>query len=159
MIEDCLSHIEVQKRKNLEELKKVFDACIKVLSFEKESRENIFRLSIEYTDFFIQYNELEISIYNDNYQDIKQYQRQLKKFSLSDIVTWKTHKGKKISDLMLSNGHYIIWAVLNLDFFIIDNSFFLMDYLRKYPDYKQAFEINLLKQYVYENYDENYDDG
>lgn len=160
MIDEFLLILEKQKKENLHSLYNLFDKYLPVYNQFETNKQKVNLLVHEYISLMIEFHELDISVGNDSYDEYRSNAKELRLFRFTDTITWGKHSNKKFSELINRNERYILWAIINLDFFIIENTFFLTNYIRKDNNYLRAIEVNLLKQYALEKYEESisYDD-
>lgn len=110
---------------------------------------------------------------NDNNIDVTEAEKnanKLMQYGLNHHIGFGNYKDDKICDIAQKDPHYILWCILNLEHFSVDNSILLKFNFKDDPLYVQAIEINLIKELVivnndddddnnyYQNSDDSYDD-
>jgi len=155
MIEQFLDALQKQKKENLHSLYKLFDNYLKIPDGLERNKLLLSTLTSEYIDLMIDYNDLDISVGNDNYNENRENGKNLRLYKFTNQIKWGKHSGKLFSELINGNERYILWAIINIENFIIENSFFLINYIRADTNYLKALEINLIKQYALEKYHES----
>lgn len=164
---------------NLQEGKLYFDSYLDELEnqFDYNDTSYIAEVKNEYLQLLINVNNLNISeensIYklidetksrileeNDNGEDLTEYEdntRKLMSYKLGYRVHWGNYAENEIIEIIHSDPKYVLWCILNLEHFAVDNSVFLFKGIRQEPDLIKALETNLIKKMIIEKWDEYYD--
>jgi len=97
-------------------------------------------------------NREALSEHEDNIQKLEEY-------SILGDVLWGNYSGLEISEIIKKDPEYILWCIINLEHFAIDNVAFVLPNIRNEPTYITALEINMIKQLIIEKYKPHNDEG
>jgi tetratricopeptide (TPR) repeat protein len=74
----------------------------------------------------------------------------LMQYQSDDAIDFGNYEAEVLSAIIKKDPHYVLWGIINLDHFSINNSLFLNGQIKAEPDYLFALEINLIKELIIE---------
>lgn len=155
MIESFLEIIEKKRQEHLEELLNLFFVFSKTHHSKQPNKIALESVTYQFVELMISNYEWDISTTNIDFGEVMSFAYKIRVYKNSEIVPFGQYKGEIFTDVIQKNQNYVLWLILNREFFSIENSFFLHSYIQTHSDYLKAFEINLLKQFCRDRYDES----
>lgn len=85
----------------------------------------------------------------------------LMKYGSNHTLGFGNYKGEKIKEILTKDAHYILWCIIKLEHFSIENSIFTNPVFKQEPLLSQAVESNLIKELIIKEWkpeEESWDD-
>jgi len=152
--------ISAKEKENKTKLKAIIDKQIDGLQIP-----NLYKHVNSYIEFLIHFYDLEISpnsvIYR-HYNKIRDYINEkiedkipltknessifrMNCYKITDLINWGKYKGRFVGEIIESDPEYLLWCILSIDHFAIENVCFLTEGFRIHKWFKIALETNLIK--------------
>lgn len=87
----------------------------------------------------------------ENVSKLMQYQANYK-------IGFGNYEGMRLEEIIGKDAHYILWCIINLEHFSIENSLFLDARLKSEPEFLLALEHNLIKTQIIEKWEPEEED-
>ena len=129
-----------------------------------------------YIDFLVNINSINVSKTNPIYKKLEETklivrEKLISKEPLTDlendlqklivykpfyIVHWGFHSGDSLSNIFIKNPCYVLWCIINLEHFAVENViFYKLKFLSKSSEYIKALEVNYVKLLIIEKWGTN----
>lgn len=145
---------------DLSDLQEIEDEYIKIVI-------SLFDLNISETNpIFKRLDKTKQLINNklENNEALSEYEDNVRKllvYKTFYTVSWGQYAGNDLASIINDDQEYLLWCIINLEHFSIDNAVFLIRSFQNETQYLAALEINLIKQLILEKWgdDDNDEDG
>ncbi len=112
----------------------------------------------ETNPIFIELNNLKVSSIeklkeNADLSKDEENISKLIKYEYSTFLGFGKYKNKKINEIVLINPHYILWCIINLKHFAVNEFILALPEFRNQPLLTLAIEFNLIKGFILEKWE------